>query len=346
MAETNSGNCSDCNVEQLESMNRRHFFRTAGLSAAALAFGGAAAKAADTATTAVKKAKPAEALIKELFTGLSDEQKKIVVMPWDHGTKNGQGVATRLRMYNGPISKTIGDVYTPAQQDLVDQILKSISSGDEGYRQLSRDGGFDNAGTLDNCGAYIFGEPTEGKPYVWVFAGHHITVRCDGNSIEGPAFGGPMYYGHSPNGYSPKNIFFYQTKEVLSVYDALSEKQRKAAVITGTPGEHEASVKFREKGQAYPGIVFSELTADQKTLVEKVLRTLLSPYRKEDAEEVMTIVQKMGGMDKLHLAFYRDAKMNDENKWHFWRIEGPGFVWNFRVLPHVHTYVSISSKVS
>ena len=30
----------------------------------------------------------------------------------------------------------------------------------------------------------------------------------------------------------------------------------------------------------------------------------------------------------------------------FWRLEGPGFVWNYRVLPHVHTYVNISSKLA
>ena len=32
-------------------------------------------------------------------------------------------------------------------------------------------------------------------------------------------------------------------------------------------------------------------------------------------------------------------------RWHFWRLEGPGFVWNYRVLPHVHCYVNISSKI-
>ena len=28
--------------------------------------------------------------------------------------------------------------------------------------------------------------------------------------------------------------------------------------------------------------------------------------------------------------------------WHFWRLEGPGFVWNYRVLPHVHCFVNIA----
>ena len=37
------------------------------------------------------------------------------------------------------------------------------------------------------------------------------------------------------------------------------------------------------------------------------MRDLLSPYRKEDADEVMQILKTNGGLDKLHLAFYRDT---------------------------------------
>ena len=56
------------------------------------------------------------------------------------------------------------------------------------------------------------------------------------------------------------------------------------------------------------------------------------------------IVKSTGGMEKMNLAFYKQMAMNDNERWHFWRLEGPGFVWNFRVLPHVHTYVNIAGK--
>jgi hypothetical protein len=226
-----------------------------------------------------------------------------------------------------------------------DRILRSIASDEDGYRQLSRNGTFDNSKTLDNCGAYIFGDPTDGNKFSWVFTGHHLTVRCDGNSEEGTAFGGPMYYGHSPNGYSDRNIFYYQTKSVLSVFDALSETQRKKAVVSGTPGEQAPSVRFRPKGEAKPGVAYADLSKDQQELVEKVMRTVLSPYRKEDADEVMEIIKKNGGFEKLHLGFFKNEK-TPKDQWDFWRIEGPGFVWNFRVLPHVHTIVYISSKIA
>ena len=48
-----------------------------------------------------------------------------------------------------------------------------------------------------------------------------------------------------------------------------------------------------------------------------------------------------GGLEHLHLAFYRDTGAAENERWHFWRLEGPGFVWNYRVLPHVHCYVNI-----
>jgi len=153
-----------------------------------------------------------------------------------------------------------------------------------------------------------------------------------------------MYYGHSPNGYSDKNVFFFQTKGVLSVFDMLDDRQRKAAIVTGSPGEQYESVRFRASGQARPGIAYTGLSKDQQGLVEKVMRDLLSPYRKEDADEVLSIIKATGGMEKIHLAFYQDKDMNDNQRWHFWRLEGPGFVWNYRVLPHVHTYVNIAAK--
>src|SRR5207247_2301357 len=115
---------------------------------------------------------------------------------------------TRKGMYNQAINNIrIKDVYTKAQQELIEKIVKSMSAGDQGYRQISRAGTWDNSRTFDSCGALIFGDPTPGKKFAFVFAGHHLTIRCDGDTEEGPAFGGPIYYGHSPNGYSRGNLF-------------------------------------------------------------------------------------------------------------------------------------------
>jgi hypothetical protein len=359
MSENVKPYCPECDDarEPLEALDRRRFIRTVGeRTAALLALGGLATRmpsalAADqkpalaTLQATDRTAKPAEALVQELYASLSSDQKPNVVLSWNHGAGQGSPLPARMRMYNRPIGQAIGDTYTKPQQELIERILRAIAADEDGYRQLSRNGTWDGSKSLQGCGANIFGDPTGGNKYAWVFTGHHLTVRCDGNSEEGAAFGGPIYYGHSPNGYSDKNIFYYQTKSVLSVFDALSEKQRKKAVVEGTPGEQEPSVRLRPASQAKPGISFGELNPAQRQLVEKVMRDILSPYRKEDTNEVMDIIKATGGMEKIHLAFYQDGEMNDNERWHFWRLEGPGFVWNYRVLPHVHTYVNISSKI-
>ncbi|HWY87824.1 MAG TPA: DUF3500 domain-containing protein, partial [Gemmataceae bacterium] len=265
MSEKENRNCPECT--EYEAMDRRGFMRTMGGTAGILAAGAVAAQAPRVwaepqLAPANRNAKPAEALVQELYTGLSDEQKRQVVMPWNHGAGANQ-LPTRMRMYNAPINANrIGTAFTPAQQELVERILRSISSDEDGYRKITRGGTFDGSKSLQGCGAYIFGDPTNNRQFSWVFAGHHITVRCDGNSEPDTAFGGPMYYGHSPEGYSARNVFYYQTRSVLSVFDSLTEAQRRQAVVTGTPGELEPSVRFRATG--FPGISNADLTADQR----------------------------------------------------------------------------------
>jgi hypothetical protein len=322
--------CPECGDRlPAEPVDRRNFLKIVGAGAASLAL------ARPTWARVARPNKTAEEMIRELYAGLTDDQKKMVVGPFES--------PDRTKFYNAALGKKIGDAYTKPQQELVGHILRAICSDENGWRQISRGGTWDASKTFENCGANIFGNPEGGK-FTWVFSGHHLTIRCDGDTDEGVAFGGPLYYGHSPNGYSEKNLFFYQTKSALAVFDALTEAQRKQAVVKGSPGEGIPSVKFRAAAEAKPGIPSAELTAEQKALVEKVMREVLSPYRKEDADEVMQVVKGKGGLEKVHLAFYQEPEFDPKQPWTFWRLEGPGFVWNYRVLPHVHTFVNISAK--
>jgi hypothetical protein len=345
MSEKVSPYCPECDeaFDFPEPIARRDFLRAVGASAA-LALVGTAAPAV---APAARKPRPAEDLIRELHSTLTDAQKKRVMLDYDHGAGKGKR-PTRMGMYNQAINKIhIKDVYTKPQQELVERIVKSMCSGDDGYRQISRLGTWDASKTFGDCGALIFGDPAPGEKFSFVFSGHHLTIRCDGDSEEGAAFGGPIYYGHTPNGYSRGNCFNYQTREVAKLYKALDEKQRvKATVKPGNPGELEKSVVFKASASDRPGLPCEDLSKDQRALVEQVMRTVLSPYRAEDVDEVMAIVKKNGGMEQIKLAFYPEGSTDDKEPWSFWRLEGPGFVWNYRVLPHVHTYVNISSKLA
>ena len=47
------------------------------------------------------------------------------------------------------------------------------------------------------------------------------------------------------------------------------------------------------------------------------------------------------GFSALRSRHGKDDGASDKVRWHFWRLEGPGFVWNFRPLPHVHCFVNV-----
>ena len=81
-----------------------------------------------------RQAKPAEALVRELYQGLSDEQKRQVCLRWDERVGNwneerrGPEPLARQRFFNAAIfpNRRIQNVYTPAQRELVERILRSI----------------------------------------------------------------------------------------------------------------------------------------------------------------------------------------------------------------------------
>ena len=75
------------------------------------------------------------------------------------------------------------------------------------------------------------------------------------------------------------------------------------------------------------------------------MQELVSPYRKEDGDEVMEIIKTNGGMEKIASRSTRRGRERPRSRGAYWRLEGPGFVWSFRALPHIHTFVNISSKL-
>ena len=335
--------CPECDDGFETRASRRDFMVAMGTSAAALAVNASVPQLVSAQAPAVRRAAtPAEGLVRELYQSMSEEQRRNLVYPWNHMVG---GRPARLGTYNAAIfNKRLGQNYTPAQRDLVRRTLRAVLSSEDALTRISRNNGWDGSGSFEGTGCVIFGEPADNSRFAWVFTGHHLTLRCDGNSEPGAAFGGPMYYGHSAYGHSARNVYYYQTREVQSIYDALTDQQRRVAVAPGNPGDREAGIRFRPAGQPPPGIAYADLSRDQKSLVESVMRTLLAPFRQQDGDEVMQLIRGNGGMERIHLAFYRDGAAQDGDLWSYWRLEGPGFIWNYRILPHVHCYVNIVAR--
>jgi hypothetical protein len=282
--------------------------------------------------------------VKQLHESLSPAQRSKVCVPWDYRHPKFGLLRTRVgNNWNCNDSDVSSDFFKADQRKLVRDIFEALTSPEWHARfdkQLEDDtGGFGHQQSIA-----LIGEPGSGK-FQFLLTGRHMTLRCDGDSAEHVAFGGPIFYGHDTAGGTEDkdhegNVFWPQAIAANGVYAMLDGRQRTMALVAKTPRENE--VAFRAHGQEPAGIPVSELSADQRAELERVLGVLLQPYRTVDRDEVHGCLSRQGGLDRCRLAFYGDDDIGRDGVWDNWRLEGPAFVWHFRGAPHVHVWVSIA----
>ena len=323
---------------------RREFLR----QAAALAAGVAATPwlGAPLAATEPAKQSP-ESLVKVLYETFTPKQKEEVCFAWDYVDKTRGLLRTRLEN-NWKITKPSikSSFYTADQQMLVREIFLGMTHPDwhaRFDRQLKDDlGGFGQGQSLA-----IFGTPGSDK-FEFVLASRHMTLRCDGHSAEHVALGGPILYAHEGEDlfekpHHPNNVFWHQALAANKLYDMFDGKQReRALVLTGMPSEE--LVGFRGAKGKFDGLPVTEFSADQKSHLQSVLKLLLEPFRQSDQDDISRCLKVQGGLDKCHLAFYKQGDLGEDGIWDNWRLEGPAFVWYFRGKPHVHVWVSVADS--
>ena len=308
------------------NLSRRDFLGATAAGAIGASLGGQSAIAKE---TSAKGTGPSATAVTEFFESLSERQHAAICFPYDHPLR-------RKINANWKISKPyIGDdFFSDSQRHQIDAIVRSVTS-DDGYKRLMKQMEDDNGG-VDSYSVAMFGEP--GKNFQWELTGRHVTLRADGDQVDKTGFGGPIVYGHGEE--DPKaNLYHYQTQKANEVFAALDTEQRKAALHGRAPKE--TAVSIQGPNGRFAGIAMSDLSDDQKKLVEETLKVLLSPYESNSVDEVMAILKESGGLDQLRMAFYKQGDLNNDRVWDNWRVEGPAFVWHFRGAPHVHAYVNI-----
>ncbi len=319
-------------------VSRRDFFKATG--AATVLAGVSASPLAVIAAPAQKPS--SESLVKILFDSLTEGQRKQVCFSWDHQAAERGLLRSRIAA-NWHVTEPVidGEFYTADQQRLIREIFLGLVQPDwvaRLDRQLK-----DDEGGFGKQSVAIFGSP-HGEKFEFVLSGRHITLRCDGHSAEHVAFGGPIVYGHAASGFHekpghPNNVFWPQAVAANGVFKILDGKQRAEALIKTPPAEN--AVDFQGRSGKLPGIAVKDLSADQKAHVQGVLATLIEPYRQSDRDCVVACLKAQGGLDECHLAFYDQGHLRP-GEYDIWRLEGPAFVWHFRGLPHVHTWVNVA----
>ena len=294
------------------------------------------------------KSKPEpESLVKLLYDSFTPEQRKTLCFEWDYVHPERGLLRTRIENNWNITELMINEDFSKDQRDMIRGIYEGILHPDWHAKidqQLKDDAG---GWGIDQSIA-IFGDPSSDK-FEFVMTGRHMTMRCDGNTAEHVAFGGPIFYGHAASDFyepadHPGNVFWYQAVEANKVYEMLDGKQRQQALVDKRPREQAAG--FQGDGGRFAGLRVSEMSPDQQEQVEQVLKSLLEPYRNTDRAEVKQCVKAQGGLRECSLAFYKDGDIGDDKVWDNWRLEGPSFVWYFRGEPHVHVWVNIADDPS
>lgn len=192
-------------------LSRRQFLKTSTFAAAsaALPLSGLAAE------TAVKMPE-SETLVKTLYDSLSGKQRSAMCFDFDHRLRsaidNNWFIVKDHRVRD--CSKD--------QQAMIREIFMKMHSEEyvgEVMRQVEDDAGRDGFG---ECSVAIFGTPDTGK-FEFVLTGRHTTRRCDGDSVAGTAFGGPIFYGHASRSFyekphHPGNAYWFQAQRANEVY--------------------------------------------------------------------------------------------------------------------------------
>lgn len=330
--------CPDC-----DDIDRRRFLRSVALGSVGLAATTAVPQLSGKAGAAAPPpnlSQRSETLVATLYKSLSAEQRQKVTFPFDH--------ALRSKVDNNwQITPTpIGELFTTDQQAMITEIFRALHNPefvDKVMYHINED-----AGGLRNYSIALFGEPGSGA-FEFVLTGRHCTARCDGDSVEGEAFGGPIFYGHASQGFNekpdhPKNVYWYQAKRANEVFQALDAKQRQIALL-GDPREEKgtATIELKRQGKL-AGLPVSEMSRDQRELVEKVLHDLLLPFRESDRVKAMEDIKAKNGFDALSMSFYKNLDIGNDGVWDVWQLESPTMVWYFRGAPHVHVWVDVHTR--
>jgi hypothetical protein len=335
---------AEANQRPGSGVSRREFVKTVGtaaLAASAPLILPSWARADGPAQVGPTPKAPAETAVARFFTSLKDEQRKLICFPFDD--------PKRSQVQNNwhIVKPTIKDL-SKEQQALCDEIFKALCS-EEGYERFKKQMDEDDGG-MENYSVAVFGEPGTDKPFEWVLTGRHDTLRADGNSVEGAAFGGPIFYGHDATGSGnddakhTNNVWWYQGAQANAIFATLDDKQQARALLAKGEPDAPRSIQLKGERSDAPGLPVAELDGQQKQMVQKLLKDLTSPFRAFDVEEVQECLKEAGGADKLRLTYYKDGDIGNDKVWDIWKLEGPAFAWYFHGSPHVHTWVNIARK--
>ncbi len=337
----------DSRFEELEAcltLSRRDLLRTLGagvLASSVPLLGRTATAAAGQTKVGPSPSDLAETAVARFHASLSKAQREQICFPFDHPLRS-------VVKNNWEIVKPAISDLNKEQQALCHEIMKGLCSED-GLERFTKQME-DDAGGFDAYHVAVFGEPGTDKPFEWVLTGRHDTLRADGNSLEGAAFGGPIFYGHAADGHfnedakHTNNVWWYQGEQANKIFQTLDDKQKAQSLVAKAEEDDARTIKLKGAKLPAHGLAIADLDSQQKDMVRQLLEMMLRPFRACDAAEVRECLDAAGGADKLRLTYFMEGDIGNDGVWDIWKLDGPAFSWYFRGSPHVHTWLNVARR--
>lgn len=188
----------------------------------------------------------------------------------------------------------------------------------------------------------IFGTPSSDQPWAWRFEGHHLSLSFsfpDSRiTITGPAFMGanPARVPSGPKaGWRPLGLEEDLARALLA---SLSPEQRRQAVIADqAPRDIITGADRVARLQAFEGLAASEMTAEQREGLFRLVAEYVGNMEPEAAREWMTRVREMPS-EEIYFAWAGSSELGEG---HYYRVHAPTFLIEYdntqNDANHVHS---------
>jgi len=178
-------------------------------------------------------------------------------------------------------------------------------------------------GKLDEYGEDLYwlslmGTPSASQPWGWQIDGHHLIINyfvLGDQVVMTPTFLGSEPVHAKSGKYAGTRVFKTDEDQGLAVIRALSEEQRRKAIIAEEPGGEVFTSAFRDNLELkYAGIRYDELSNPQHDHLLRLVGIHVGRMRPAHAEIKMAEVKRhlretyfcwMGGMEDDSVFYYR-----------------------------------------
>jgi len=195
-----------------------------------------------------------------------------------------------------------------------------------------------------------FGEPSPDEPWGWQIDGHHLNVNClvvGDQMVATPTFMGSEPVHARTGKYAGTRVFHKEETRAVELMQSLDDARRAIAIIGQDLPRDVLTSAFRDNYELqYEGLRYTNMSADQRRLLVKLIEANTGRIRRGHAEIWMNEVE--GHLDETYFAWIGGTEPDTV---FYYRIHSPVLLIEFDHLPgvaleidepyrdHIHTVV-------